>query len=235
MLNSKERTSAMVRLILLRHGQSVWNKKNFFTGWVDIPMSQEGVEEAYRAGEKLCDIPIDVIFTSTLVRAQMTVPLALMKHKSGKIPVFLHPGEGQLDTWSQVYSQEAEKELIPVYRAWELNERMYGELQGLNKDEMRKKFGEQQVQLWRRSFDVRPPSGESLEMTAARTLPYFERKIVPYLKEGKTVLIAAHGNSLRSIVMNIKQLSKDEVVQLEIPTGAPLIYTYQHGSYDLSR
>jgi len=219
----------MSKLIILRHGQSTWNKKNLFTGWVDIPMSEEGMKEVVEAGLKIAGIPIDVVFTSTLTRAQMTVPLALLHHKSGKIPVFMHPNG------AKVYSEETQKQLIPVFMAEELNERMYGELQGLNKAEMAKKYGPEQVQKWRRSFDERPPGGESLADTAARTLPYFKTQIVPYLEKGQNVLIAAHGNSLRAIVMYMKNLSKDEVVHLEIATGEPLIYSYSHGRYDLSR
>lgn len=224
----------MAKLILQRHGQSVWNKKNLFTGWVDIPMSEEGIQECIKAGKKIENIPIDVIFTSSLIRAQMTVPLSLLHHKSGKIPVFLHPGQGNLDEWGHVYSEEAKKQLIPVYQSWELNERMYGQLQGLNKAETAKKYGDEQVHIWRRSFDVRPPEGESLKMTAERTLPYFKKEVVPYLEKGKTVLISAHGNSLRSIAMHIENLSEDDVVALELPTGDPRIYSYKEGRYDLS-
>lgn len=223
------------KLILLRHGQSIWNKKNLFTGWVDIPLSKEGVDEAIQAGEKIKHIPIDVIFTSTLIRAHLTLPLAMLNHESGKTPVFLHPGAGKIENWSKVYSQEAKDSLIPVYSSWHLNERMYGELQGLNKKETAEKFGEEQVHIWRRSYDVAPPGGESLEMTKKRTVPYFEKEIVPYLKKGKNVLISAHGNSLRSIIMEMKNLSEDEVVNLEIPTGDPLVYEYNEGTYDLSR
>ena len=219
------------KLILLRHGQSIWNKENLFTGWVDIPMSEEGMQEAIEAGKKIENIPIDVIFTSTLIRAQMTVPLALLHHKSGKTPVFIHPEEPR----GAVYSEETKKGLIPVYCAWELNERLYGRLQGLNKAETAKKYGDEQVHTWRRSFDGKPPDGESLEMTAARTLPYFKKRIVPHLEKGETVLIAAHGNSLRSIVMHLDNLSKEAVVALEIPTGEALIYSYSNGRYDLSR
>lgn len=218
------------KLILLRHGQSIWNKENLFTGWVDIPMSEEGMEECVSAGKKIANIPIDVIFTSTLIRAQMTVPLALLHHKSGKIPVFIHPNQA----WSHVYSEEAQKQLIPVHCAQELNERMYGRLQGLNKAETAKKFGAEQVQKWRRSFDTAPPDGESLAMTAARTLPYFKTHIVPHLAKGQNVLIAAHGNSLRSIIMELDSLTKEEVVNLELATGDPVIYTYKDGKYDLS-
>jgi 2,3-bisphosphoglycerate-dependent phosphoglycerate mutase len=217
------------KLILLRHGQSIWNKKNLFTGWVDIPMSQEGIDEAIRAGKKIENEPIDVIFTSKLIRAQMTIPLALLHHKSGKIPVFIHGDEKE-----KVYSEEARQTLIPVYSSSALNERMYGSLQGLNKAETAKKYGEAQVKIWRRSYDGMPPEGESLAMTAARTLPYFKKKIVPYLEKGKNVFIAAHGNSLRSIVMELEGLSQEEVVALELATGEPRIYRYQNGRYDLS-
>ena len=222
------------KLILLRHGQSIWNKKNLFTGWVDIPMSEEGIQEAVAAGEKIKDVPIDVIFTSTLIRAQMTIPYALYRHQSGKIPVFLHPGQGKLDEWGHVYSEKAKKSLVPVYPSWELNERMYGHLQGLNKAETAKQYGEQQVLLWRRSYDMKPPGGESLEMTAARTLPYFKKQIAPHLEEGRSVLISAHGNSLRSIVMHIENFSPEGVDALELPTGDPRIYSYSNGQYDLS-
>ncbi|MBU6383045.1 MAG: 2,3-bisphosphoglycerate-dependent phosphoglycerate mutase [Verrucomicrobia bacterium] len=222
------------KLILLRHGQSAWNKANLFTGWVDIPMSEEGIQECMKAGKKIADVPIDVIFTSSLIRAQMTVPLALLHHKSGKIPVFLHPGQGRVEEWGGVYSEEAQKQLIPVYQSWELNERMYGRLQGLNKAETAQKYGAEQVHIWRRSYDVKPPEGESLKMTAERTLPYFKKNIVPYLEKGKTVLIAAHGNSLRSIAMYIENLSQEEVVALELPTGEPRLYTFDRGRYDRS-
>lgn len=222
------------KLILLRHGQSIWNKENLFTGWVDIPMSEEGMKEAIAAGAKIKDIPIDVIFTSSLIRAQMTVPLALLNHGSGKIPVFLHPGQGNLEEWGEVYSEEAKKKLMPVFQSWHLNERMYGRLQGLNKAETAKKYGAEQVHLWRRSYDVRPPEGESLSMTAERTIPYFKNEIIPHLEKGKNILISAHGNSLRSIVMHIENLSKEEVVNLELATGDPRIYSFKNGRYDLS-
>src|SRR3990167_10571025 len=161
---------SLPKLILLRHGQSIWNKKNLFTGWVDIPLSEEGVQEAIEAGKKIRDQPIDVIYTSTLMRSQMTVPLALFHHSSGKVPIFQHPGEKRLEEWSKIYSKETEAGTIPVYIAWELNERMYGHLQGLNKAETAEKFGAEQVHIWRRSFDTAPPGGESLAMTAARAV-----------------------------------------------------------------
>lgn len=218
----------MSKLILLRHGQSEWNKKNIFTGWVDIPLSREGIEEALSAGKLLRGTSIDLIYTSTLVRAMMTAMLAMSEHDTRKICCVNHQGEGRLDEWGKSYSDHT-SDFIPVECAWELNERMYGSLQGQNKDEMRKKFGKEQIELWRRSFTMAPPHGESLQMTAARTLPYFNERIMPKLHEGKNVLISAHGNSLRAIVMKLESLSETEVVSLEIPTGKPLVYSYGEG------
>lgn len=221
----------MTKLIMMRHGESKWNKLNLFTGWVDIPLSPKGIEEALEGGRKIRDIPIDVIVTTTLIRAQMTAMLAMSQHSSGKVPVVLHPGEGKLEEWGKIYGEEAKKSVIPVIRCWELNERMYGELQGLNKAETAEKFGAEQVKIWRRSYDVRPPNGESLELTAARSIPYFEDVVVPMLKEGKNVFISAHGNSLRSIIMVLDKLSHEEVLHLEIPTGLPIIYDYDNGKF----
>lgn len=220
----------MSKLIMMRHGQSEWNKLNLFTGWVDIPLSAQGIDEALAAGDQIKDQPVDIIFTSTLIRAQMTAMLAMSRHRSGKVPVIQHLGNTKQDKWSKVYSEETERQMIPVICSWELNERMYGELQGLNKAETAEKFGADQVKIWRRSFDVSPPLGESLKMTAARSIPYFKDKIVPLLKEGKNVLISAHGNSLRSIIMYLDGLSEDEVLHLELATGLPIIYQYENGS-----
>lgn len=213
------------KLILMRHGQSEWNKLNLFTGWVDIPLSAKGVEEAIEGGKKIAQLPIDIIFTSSLIRAQMTAMLAMLNHSSGKVPAIQHPKGTKLQEWAEVYGDVAKNSCIPVYCAAELNERMYGKLQGLNKQETREKFGDEQVQIWRRSFDQAPPEGESLEMTAARTIPYFMEQILPLLKEGKNVFVSAHGNSLRSIVMFLDGLSKDQVVALELATGEPIVYT----------
>lgn len=213
----------MAKLILIRHGQSEWNKKNIFTGWVDIPLSPEGIEEALKAGDEIASLPIDIIFTSTLIRGIMTALLAMNRHKSGKIPAIQHLESPE---WRKINVAEVEATLIPVFCAWQLNERMYGKLQGMNKDDARKEFGVDQVKLWRRSFDMAPPDGESLKMTKERTLPYFNDTIVSELKKGKNVMISAHGNSLRSIVMDLDNLSVEEVLNLEIPTGKALIYEY---------
>ncbi len=217
----------MAKIIMLRHGASVWNEWNLFTGWVDIPLSQKGIEESLAAGKKISSIAVDVIFVSTLVRAMQTAMLAMSLHASGKVPYILHPDQ----EWSFIHSEESRKKCIPVYTAWQLNERMYGDLQGMNKQEMREKFGDEKVLLWRRSDEVAPPGGESLKMTAERTLPYFREMIVPQLKLGKNVLVSAHGNSLRSIIMELDGLSTEEVVSLEIPTGVPLVYAYENGKW----
>jgi 2,3-bisphosphoglycerate-dependent phosphoglycerate mutase len=157
--------------------------------------------------------------------------IAMAEHQSNKVPLILHTGEGKLEEWSQIYGEKAKELSIPVIRAWELNERMYGQLQGLDKDETRAKYGADQVHIWRRSYDIAPPEGESLELTSQRTLPYFKNVIMPDIRDGKNVFICAHGNSLRSIVMFLDKLSEEEIVKLEIATGDPLIYTYENGRF----
>jgi 2,3-bisphosphoglycerate-dependent phosphoglycerate mutase len=217
----------MAKLVLVRHGQSLWNKKNVFTGWVDVPLSTAGIEEALKAGETLKDLEFDVVYTSVQVRALETAMIAMAKNKSEKTPVVVHP-DGKMHEWGVIYSEEMSKSVIPVYRDWHLNERYYGELQGMNKAETAKTYGDEQVHIWRRSYDVPPPNGECLKDTAERTIPFFKENILEKLKEGKNVLVSAHGNSLRSIVMYIEELSKEEVLKLEIPTGVPLLFSYEN-------
>jgi len=216
-------------LILMRHGQSVWNQKNLFTGWVDIPLSPQGVEESIRGGKKIANLPIDIVFTSTLIRAHQTLLLSLMNHTSKKTALFQHEDNPKLQAKSKIHNPELENEMIPVYQSSALNERYYGDLQGLNKADTAKKYGDAQVKLWRRSFDTPPPSGESLAMTAERTIPYFQNTIVPQLNLGKSVFICAHGNSLRSICMHLDSLTKEEVLELELATGEPIIYEWNEG------
>lgn len=216
----------MVKLVLLRHGESVWNKKNVFTGWVDVPLSSNGIIEAITAGEQLADIQCDVVFTSTQVRALETAMLVLAQNKSDRTPVVIHD-EGRMKEWTKVYNPSMQKSIIPVYRDWHLNERYYGKLQGKNKAETAREYGDEQVQQWRRSYDIPPPGGECLKDTAERTIPFFREKILPLLKGGENVLLSAHGNSLRSIVMFIEDLTKEEVLSLEVPTGKPLLYEYE--------
>lgn len=202
----------MGKLVLLRHGESVWNRKNIFTGWIDVPLSEAGIEEAAKAGTKFREIRFDVVHVSTLIRAQMTAFLALSKNLDERVPVLMN--------------EEAEglEGIIPVYATKALNERHYGELQGKDKDQVKKEVGEAQFKLWRRSYDVAPPKGESLKMTIERAMPYFQEKIMTDLQRGKNVLVAAHGNSLRGIVMHLDGLTPEEVLHLEIPTGEPLFY-----------
>ena len=218
------------KLIMIRHGQSVWNALNLFTGWVDVPLSAKGIDEALKAGDAIADLDIDVIFVSTLMRAQMTAMLAMSRHRSAKTAVLLHD-EGKQAAWSGIYSEEEKSNIIPMYQAWELNERMYGQLQGLNKAATIEKYGAEQVHIWRRSFDTAPPGGESLKMTSERTLPYFESNIVSMLAEGKNVFLSAHGNSLRSIIMRLDGLSKEEVLGLELITGKPMTYEFNDGEF----
>lgn len=226
---SESKTSyAMAKLILLRHGESVWNKKNIFTGWVDVPLSSNGILEAIKAGEQLANINFDIVFTSLQTRAIETTMLALAQNKSEKIPVVIH-NEGKMKEWTTIYNEKMAQNILPVFSNWQLNERYYGELQGKNKTETVKEFGEAQVHLWRRSYDIPPPNGESLKDTAGRTIPFFEDTILPQLNAGKNILVSAHGNSLRSIVMFIENLPKEEILGIEIPTGKPLFYYLNEG------
>lgn len=218
-------------LILIRHGESLWNEKNLFTGCVDVPLTSKGIEEAIEAGKRISYIPIDTIFTSSLIRAQMTAQLAMAQHRRKKVPIVVHNENEQARLWSKIYSEETLKQTIPVIQAWQLNERMYGELQGLNKQETADKFGKEKVHEWRRSYDIPPPNGESLEMCAERAVAYFKENIVPQLVLGKNVMIAAHGNSLRSIIMYLDQLTSQEVISLELSTGIPMLYIFKEGKF----
>ena len=186
-------------LVLVRHGESEWNKLNLFTGWRDVDLSEKGLEEARKAGAllKAEGFRFDTGFTSALKRAQRTLDIILQT-------------TGQTD--------------LPITRDQALNERDYGDLVGLNKDDARKRWGDEQVHIWRRSYDIAPPGGESLKDTAARVLPYYEARILPELRAGKSVIVAAHGNSLRALVMVLDKLSQEEVLQLNLATGVPLVY-----------
>ena len=216
----------MKRLVIVLHGESEWNQKNLFTGWVDVELSENGRAEAKRAGKALKEagIDFDICFTSYLKRAINT---------------------------QQIILKEMEREWLPVFKSYKLNERHYGALSGLNKKETAEKYGDDQVKIWRRSFDVRPPvmeednqynslknpayrdvdpaevpMCESLKDTIARTVPYFEKEIKPLVMEGKRVMIAAHGNSLRSLIKYFENISDEEIINVEIPTGTPLVYEF---------
>ena len=191
-------------LVLVRHGQSEWNEKNLFTGWKDPNLTKKGIGEAIEAGKllKAKNMKFDLMYTSNLTRAQETGRLIL---------------------------EEMNLANITIEKDQSLNERNYGDLAGLNKDEARKKWGDEQVHIWRRSFYVPPPGGESLKNTAERVLPYFHKNIMPEVKKGLDILIAAHGNSLRALVMELENISSNEIVNLEIATGVPLIYECNEG------
>ena len=197
-------------LVLVRHGQSEWNAKNLFTGWKDPGLTLVGEKEASTAGIliKERNIKFSKMYTSALKRAQIT---------------------------GQMILEGIEQMHIEVIRDQALNERDYGDLAGLNKDDARKEWGEEQVHVWRRSYDIPPPNGESLKNTAERVLPYFNSDILPKLMQGENILVAAHGNSLRSLVMQLDDLSKEEVVALEIPTGAPIIYSFAGDKEPISK
>ncbi|KAI8550465.1 hypothetical protein RHMOL_Rhmol06G0108500 [Rhododendron molle] len=218
-------------LILIRHGESLWNEKNLFTGCVDVPLTQKGVEEAIAAGKRISYIPVDVIYTSALIRAQMTAMLAMTQHRRKKVPIVMHDESEQAKSWSRIHSEETKKQCIPVVTAWQLNERMYGELQGLNKQETADRYGKEKVHEWRRSYDIPPPNGESLEMCAERAVAYFKEHIEPQFVAGKNVMIAAHGNSLRSIIMYLDKLTSQEVISLELSTGIPMLYIFKEGKF----
>ena len=192
------------KLVLVRHGQSIWNEKNLFTGWRDVGLTDKGVEEAKKAGLLLkeANVNFDVMFTSSLERAKKTGDIILSCMDQRNI---------------EVVSDSA------------LNERDYGELTGMNKDEARKNFGESQVQIWRRAYDMPPPGGESLKNTFERVLPYFNKYIHPRLSNGESILITAHGNSLRSLVKHLEEISEEKIVKLEIATGEPIFYEFING------
>ena len=187
-----------MNLILIRHGQSEWNALNQFTGWKDPDLTAKGIEEAHNAGRIINNLEInfDLVFTSALIRAQNTAKIIL----------------------------EEINQSLSTIKNQALNERNYGDLAGLNKDDARKRWGDEQVHIWRRSYDIPPPGGESLKDTGERVLPFFMKEILPHVCEGKNVLVAAHGNSLRSLIKFLDDISDEDIVKLEIPTGAPIHY-----------
>ncbi len=214
----------MGHLILVRHGESRWNVDNKFTGWVDVPLTEIGIHEALIAAERLDDLTIDIAFTSKLVRAHETLLLILAHQK--KTGIFLHTSKKQ-QSWSMHYQgKEFEENEIPIYSSEKLNERYYGKLQGMNKDAARKKWGEEQVHIWRRSFDMPPPGGESLKDVCNRAIPYFKKTILPLVKAGKNVIIAAHGNSLRALIKHIDNITDENIPNLELELGKPIIYRW---------
>lgn len=229
--NNAPLSTSESNLIIVRHGESMWNEKNLFTGCVDVPLTRKGVEEAIEAGKRISRMPLDIVYTSALVRSQMTAMLALTQHCCQKVPIIIHNENEAAKIWSQIYSDDTRNQSIPVVKAWQLNERMYGDLQGLNKQETAEIFGKEQVYKWRRSYEVRPPNGESLEMCLQRAVFYFKHNIEPQLMAGKHVMVVAHANSLRSIIMYLDNLTPQEVINLELSTGVPMLYIYKDGKF----
>jgi 2,3-bisphosphoglycerate-dependent phosphoglycerate mutase len=212
----------MGKLIIVRHGESVWNKENRFTGWIDVDLSETGVREAKNAGKLLKDYKFDKIYISHLIRSIHTLKYILEANNDKRTRIIYHEDDLQIKGWEH-HTGNSEEELS-IFQSKAIAERYYGDLQGLNKAETATKFGVEQVQLWRRSFDVPPPNGESLKDTLARVLPYWEKNIKKDLQEGKTVLIVAHGNSLRAIVKYLENISDKDIPNYEIPTGVPIEY-----------
>ena len=214
----------MATLILVRHGQSQWNLENRFTGWVDVPLSKKGIEEAISAGKKLRDVRFDTIYVSHMLRAVQTLHYILIESNDTRTPIIYHHEDKHIHDWEHHEGDTSNE--IPVFMSTNLAERYYGNLQGLNKQKTREKYGDEQVHLWRRSYDVNPPGGESLKDTCERTIPYYKKYILKDLQDGKTVLVSAHGNSLRSITKFVENISDEEIPKVEIPTGVPIVYTF---------
>ncbi len=218
---------AAARLTLVRHGQSIWNLQNRFTGWVDVSLSRRGCREAQRAAALLTDQRFDVAFTSALIRAQDTLYEILKQNRYCQQYVRIHQTGRE---WYEHFVPAAGDALeLKIHVSEKLNERYYGDLQGMNKDDARKRFGAERVHRWRRSWDTPPPNGESLKMTAERVLPWYRDHIVPCLKEGRHVLISAHGNSLRALIKHIEAMTPEQIVSYELATAAPHIYDFDDG------
>ncbi len=219
----------MGTLILLRHGESTWNRQNRFTGWVDVSLSPDGMAQAARAGELLQDVRLDVVYTSTLLRAQDTTYEVLKRNRH--CPHYLRVHEADRPWYAHFTPQPEDCDELLVHVSESLNERYYGDLQGLNKEDAAKRFGAEQVHSWRRSYDIAPPGGESLKATAERVLPYYREHIVPRLLAGQCVLVSAHGNSLRALAMDIEALSPEQIAAYELATGAPHVYRLDAGMH----
>lgn len=217
-------TAKQSQLILFRHGDSRWNNANRFTGWVDIPLSEQGIYECLISSERLEGLRLDVAFCSQLIRAQQSLFIVLSKQDY--TGVFMHPKSNTNARFHHKYFKHDE---IPIIASDKLNERYYGDLQGMDKDDARAKFGEEQVFNWRRGWNAVPPNGESLKDTYERVVPYFEHEILPHVKKKKNVIVSAHGNSLRAIIKHIEGISDNNIPNLHFPTGQIVIYGYTNG------
>jgi len=234
--------STKSHLVLMRHGESMWNDLKLFTGDVDIPLTENGVMEALASGRAVSEIDFDIIFTSRLVRAKQTALIAMTQSRFKRVPVIVRGGfhgRGKTGDANRLRLRDAAAKalkhaschMVPVYADPALNERCYGDLQGLSKEAAIEEFGEETVMKWRRSYDTRPPHGESLKDTAARSVRFFKTTIIPRLEEHRNVLIVAHGNVLRCIIAHLAGFSDMEMLKLQIVTAMPYAYTYDGGTF----
>jgi 2,3-bisphosphoglycerate-dependent phosphoglycerate mutase len=212
----------MAELVIIRHGESVWNQENRFTGAIDVPLSKKGKEEAKKAGETLKEYNFDIVFVSHLVRAMDTLYIAIEHMNEKRVPILYHYDDPHLLVKEHSCIESLNE--LKIVQTKTLDERYYGDLQGMNKDECKQKYGEEQVQIWRRSYAVNPPGGESLKDTMRRVMPFYNAHIVPELKNGRKVLIVAHGNSLRAIVKHLENVSDEDIPNYELATGVPIVY-----------
>lgn len=218
----------MSHLVLVRHGESRWNAGNKFTGWVDVPLSANGIDEARSCAEKCKKYDFDVAFTSRLERAHSTLLIILsLQDRTG---IFQHKHDSRHYRWT-CDSNRCMPDDLPIYESEMLNERYYGRLQGMNKHDAERKYGKERVLHWRRGYETRPPGGESLKETFERTLPYFNKTVLPKLKDGENVLIVGHGNTLRAIVKSLEKISDRDIAFLDLPEGEPLVYSYARAKF----
>lgn len=211
-------------LVIVRHGQSRFNELNIFTGWLDVPLSEKGIEEAHKVAEHCMRFDYDKVFTSELKRAHETLTIILSKQS--KVGIFYHSDRRYLPA---AENENPRIKLLKIYTSEALNERSYGTLQGMDKDKVRKAYGEQQVSIWRRSFEARPPEGESLKDVYERVVPYYEKDVVPSLEKGETDLLVGHGNNLRALIKHLENIADDQIPFIDLPLGTPLVYQYKDG------
>ena len=221
----------MGKLVLIRHGESLWNGRSLFTGWVDVPLTQAGIVEASRASHRIAAIDFDVAYTSALIRSIQTAFIVLLCDTKHRSPYLVHTSDFFHRKWYNRFFHAELHNMIPVYRCWQLNERYYGDLQGLSKSKIADIYSVDKVLSWRKGYTARPPKGESLRDTSRRVIPFFNRVILKQLEEGKNVLVSAHSNTLRSIVMNLEQMDEAQVVGLEVETASIVVYDYADGKF----
>ena len=221
----------MAKLFLLRHFKSQWNLDKEFAGWVDNPLSKEGILAAKEVAKMLSNEKIDVVYTSPLIRNEETV-LRIFENLGNKYPLFIHLDGGKMQKWGN-FTDMSQND-VPAYVSENLNERYYGELQGLNKDEITQKYGEELVHLWRRGFNEKPPGGESLKQVFQRAVPFFKKYVEKDLAQGKNVLLVASHNSLRAVVKYVENISDNDIAELELPFGALITYEYNDGEFKKS-